>query len=204
MFQGIAAQASGTGDILVNANGGNPVIIFAQSNGGNVTVNGNGSDIGLAGLGNALGAATTGSGNTVVNLTAGSVSAGGMIASAVSATHGAGSGNVTVDIAAGVTVAASSNNSATALTMTNSGTGTATATVLGTLSATLTTTGNGTAARYNGTLNIGNGGTTGTLVGDASCWTVNSVIKFNRSNNAAYGEAIHGPGSFSNRTAPAH
>ncbi len=148
-------------------------------------------------------AATTGSGNTVVNLTAGSVSAGGMIASAVSATHGAGSGNVTVDIAAGVTVAASSNNSATALTMTNSGTGTATATVLGTLSATLTTTGNGTAARYNGTLNIGNGGTTGTLVGDVVMLDSNSVIKFNRSNNAAYGEAIHGPGR-SSRTAPAH
>src|SRR4051794_15203536 len=89
-----------------------------------------------------------------------------MLSTTVVADHGAGSGNVIVNIAADVGVNALTGGfGATALTMTNSGTGTATATVLGTLSGTAGR-GNGIAASYSGTLNVGNGGTTGTLIGD--------------------------------------
>jgi uncharacterized protein with beta-barrel porin domain len=200
-FQGILALASGAGSILVNANGGtifsNGGSIVAVANGGNVTVNGNGSNINVAGLGTAIYASTSGSGNTVINLTAGSVSSGGIVSTAIVATHGAGSGNVSVDVAAGVVVAATSSNNATALAMTNTGTGTATATILGTLSSNpIAFSVDHVAASYNGTLNVGNGGVTGTLIGDVNMLDSNTVIRFNRSDSAAYDHAIHGAGSF--------
>ena len=79
-------------------------------------------------------------------------------------------------IGAGVTVSASINT----LVVTG-GTGAATATVLGTLTA-----GFNSAAVFRGTLNIGNGGTTGTLIGNVLMTDAAAIIKFNRSDAYSY------------------
>ncbi len=44
-----------------------------------------------------------------------------------------------------------------------------------------------------GTLQIGNGGTTGTLSGNV---TNNGILAFNRSDNFSYNDVISGPGAF--------
>lgn len=190
----ITAVASGAGDIILDANGATSSVNL-QSNGGNVTVNTNGG-VSVSGLGTAIIAETTGTGNTVVNVNSGGVRSGTMVGAGIVAYHGAGTGNVSVYVAPDAAVSGTAGEVSTALYMFNAGSGSANAMVLGTLfSPKLGGLKSHLAADFNGTLNVGNGGTTGMLIGDVKLEDSNTVLKFNRSDAVAYAQAIRGAGS---------
>jgi uncharacterized protein with beta-barrel porin domain len=174
----------GSGSILINANGGSisgGSAIQARTSTGNVTVNVAGSAVSSAST--AVNAVSTGDGNVIVNVTGGSVTNSGVGGFAI-ATAARGTGTIDVTVGAGTTVSSTSGTGLDMGVTFGSGTGAHTATVLGTLSS------GGLAAWYQGTLNVGNGGTTGTLIGDVRMNDAASVLKFNRSDAYSYDGAI--------------
>ena len=89
------------------------------------------------------------------------------------------SGNITIDIAPGAIIKAGSIGILAA-----ANTGTTTINVLGTVSA-------ASAANFIGTMNVGNGGTTGTIIGNV---LDRGTLNFNRSDAVAYGGIISDTG----------
>jgi uncharacterized protein with beta-barrel porin domain len=70
------------------------------------------------------------------------------------------------------------------------GTGAATATVLGTLRQAVVADTSRAAADFRGTLSVGNGGTTGTLIGNVRMAETAAILRFNRSDSYSYDGAI--------------
>lgn len=186
--RGILASATGgTTDVVVNANGGSisgdtsgsgsnsGISVFAGRSG---TVNVAGASISGNQAGIDVSSAFAAVGITTVNVTSGSVfgTLKGIQTNANLST------TISVTIGAGATV--SSNGIGFDTTGNGVLSPTVNATVLGTLS------GVTAAAKFNGTLNVGNGGTTGTVIGDLQMATGTDVVKFNRSNAYSYDGAI--------------
>ncbi len=192
MSDGISATATGGGSVQVNVNGStisasNNTIIASGGNSGNVTVNSSGTIISSSDSGVAI-TMGSGSGILTLNLTAGSVTASGTFAQGLLIQPGAGS-PASVYIGAGVSVSA---NNIHGIGLFLAGSDNATATVLGTLSASGTA---GLAAFFQGTLNVGNGGTTGTLIGGVRMFNSNAVLNFNRSDTSTFAGVIDGGGT---------
>ena len=147
--------------------------------GGNVTVSHNGtittepggfSEIGLY-------ARALKAGNVAVSVT-GSIST-SSAASSVGFAATATSGNITIDIAPGATIKAGGIG-----ILAGSDTGTTTINNLGTVSGT-------SAANFIGTMNVGNGGTTGTIIGNV---LNRGTLNFNRSDAVTYSGIISNTG----------
>jgi autotransporter-associated beta strand protein len=100
-------------------------------------------------------------------------------ASSIGVNAGALSGNLTIDVASGATISAGGIGIQAVATG-----GTATTNVLGTVSGAF-------AAKFYGTMNVGNGGTSGTLIGDV---LDRGTLNFNRSDAVTYSGSIFDTG----------
>jgi autotransporter-associated beta strand protein len=116
-------------------------------------------------------------GNVAVSVT-GSITT-SSAASSVGVAATATSGNITIDIAPGATIKAGGIG-----ILAGSDTGTTTINNLGTVSG-------ASAARFIGTMNVGNGGTTGTIIGDV---LDRGTLNFNRSDAVTYSGIISDTG----------
>jgi autotransporter-associated beta strand protein len=148
--------------------------------GGNVTVSHNGTITTEPGESSEIGlyARALRAGNAAVSVT-GSIST-SSAASSVGLAATATSGNITIDIAPGATIKTGGIG-----ILAGSDTGTVTINNLGTVSGGLS------AARFIGTMNVGNGGTTGTIIGDV---LDRGTLNFNRSDAVTYGGIISDTG----------
>jgi autotransporter-associated beta strand protein len=147
---------------------------------GNVTVSHNGTITTEPGIFSEIGlyARAFRAGNVAVSMT-GSIST-SSDASAVGLAATATSGNITIDIAPGATIKTGGIG-----ILAGSDTGTVTINNLGTVS------GGASAARFIGTMNVGNGGTTGTIIGDV---LDRGTLNFNRSDAVIYSGVISDTG----------
>jgi hypothetical protein len=193
---------SSAGDLQVDVNGGSVAATSTAAGGAAIstsagstaatTINVTGGSV--TGTGEAVRAldvnAFSSSGTVTVNLTGGSVGTTGNNSQAISIGIGS-SGTASLTIGPNVTVTAS-GLSAQGLSYASFG-GTLDALVLGTLSAPGPF---GVAAYLLGpaTLTVGNGGTSGTLVGDVALNDVDARLRFHRSDAITYGGAIGGTG----------
>ncbi|MEA2899241.1 MAG: hypothetical protein QOJ84_4856 [Bradyrhizobium sp.] len=148
--------------------------------GGNVSVSHNGTITTESGGSSEIGlyARALRAGNVAVSVT-GSISTSSG-ASSVGLAATATSGNITIDIAPGATIKAGGIG-----ILAGSDTGTVTINNLGTVS------GGTSAARFLGTMNVGNGGTTGTIIGDV---LDRGTLNFNRSDAVTYSGIISDTG----------
>jgi autotransporter-associated beta strand protein len=184
---GISAFAAGpSGSLAVTNNGAISMMggtgIFAQidkSSSENATIHHNGTISTVPGqfTENGIVAGTAGTGNVVVGV-AGSIST-SLAASSVGLAATATSGYITIDIAPGAMIKAGGIG-----ILAGSDTGTTTINNLGTVSG-------ASAARFIGTMNVGNGGTTGTIIGDV---LDRGTLNFNRSDAVAYSGIISDTG----------
>jgi autotransporter-associated beta strand protein len=141
------------------------------SHNGTITTEFDGSEIGLY-------ARAFRAGNVAVSMT-GSIST-SSDASAVGLVATATSGNITIDIAPGATIKTGGIG-----ILAGADSGTTTINNLGTVS------GGVSAARFIGTMNVGNGGTTGTIIGDV---LDRGALNFNRSDAVTYSGIISDTG----------
>jgi autotransporter-associated beta strand protein len=181
-IQAATAGASSNVDVTNNGTisvaGGFGIVAAVQSGSGNVTVHHNGTITTSPGTSTETGIAAGTLGNAPGNVT---VSVNGNISTSSAPTSTgilatAANGNVLIDIGSGATVSAGSIGVTAAAVG-----GTTTINVLGTVS------GQFAAARYAGVMNVGNGGTTGTIIGDVY---VGGTLNFNRSDAVTYGGVI--------------
>ncbi|MEA2916618.1 MAG: hypothetical protein QOJ15_8699 [Bradyrhizobium sp.] len=147
--------------------------------GGNVTVSHNGTITTEPGGSSEIGidARALRAGNVAVSVT-GSIST-SSAASSVGLAASATSGNITINIAPGATIKAGGIG-----ILAGSNTGAVTINNLGTVSG-------ASAARFIGTMNVGNGGTTGTIIGNV---LDRGTLNFNRSDAVTYGGVISDTG----------
>jgi autotransporter-associated beta strand protein len=180
-IQAVTAGASSDVDVTnngaISVTGGFGIVAAIQSGSGNVTVHHNGSIAISPGTGNETGIAAGTLFNVPGNVT---VSVSGNISTSPAANSTGinavtANGNVLIDIAAGATISAGGTGIAAAA----SG-GTTTINVLGTVSGAF-------AAKFLGTMNVGNGGTTGTIIGNV---LDRGILNFNRADAISYGGVI--------------
>jgi autotransporter-associated beta strand protein len=167
---GSISVKGGTGVLAatgVDFGGGNVNV----SHNGTITTEFDGSEIGLY-------ARALRAGNVAVSI-AGSIST-SSDASAVGLAATATSGNITIDIAPGAIIKTGGIG-----ILAGSDTGTVTINNLGTVS------GGASAARFIGTMNVGNGGTTGTIIGNV---LDRGTLNFNRSDALTYSGIISDTG----------
>jgi autotransporter-associated beta strand protein len=177
---GLSAVTNGAGTISVTTNGTVASLqrgIHTSAADGLTTINVNGGSV------TSIRAISSGAGGVQINVNAGSVT---LAAQPGISINSASTGTIDVSIAAGATV---SGGGTGALTIAGGGTGASNITVLGTLSST------GTAADFRGTLTVGNGGTSGTLVGNVTLQDSATLLRFNRSDAASFGGDISGAGA---------
>jgi autotransporter-associated beta strand protein len=181
---GIEALGAGNVDVTnngaISVAGGMGVAAGTQTGTGNVTVLHNGTISTVAGTSQEVGIFAFiqgGTGNVAVTVNGNISTSSATNSIGVDAANFAG--NVTVDIASGASIA----TGGTGIIASAIG-GTTTINVLGTVSGT-------TAARFTGTMNVGNGGTTGTIIGDV---LDRGTLNFNRSDAVTYSGSIFDTG----------
>jgi autotransporter-associated beta strand protein len=179
---GLSAVTNGAGTISVTTNGtiaaNGQQGIYTSAADGLTTINVNGGSV------TRIRAISSGAGGVQINVNAGSVALSGQPQIFIDS---ASTGTIDVSIAAGATVGGV--GSSDGLSIAGGGTGATNITVLGTLSS------NGTAADFRGTLTVGNGGTSGTLVGGVSMQDSATLLRFNRSDAVSFGGVISGAGA---------
>jgi autotransporter-associated beta strand protein len=174
------ANVDVTNNGAISVAGGMGVAAGIQTGTGNVTVHHNGTINTVAGAGQEVGIfafVQGGTGNVAVTVNGNISTSSATTAIGVDAINFAG--NVNVDIASGASIVAGG----TGIVASAIG-GTTTINVLGTVSGTK-------AAQFTGTMNVGNGGITGTIIGDV---LDRGTLNFNRSDAVTYSGSIFDTG----------